>query len=136
MSEALRKAALQAIDVLVKKIERDAPDLSGKSIGCARQSSDELRAALAEPEQSEPVAYIHRQGNHWEVSERFLSDDEKARGWTEEPLYTAAPPRREPLAEKKILKLVPFTLQHITDGVLVGFARALEAEHGITGGKS
>ena len=45
----------------------------------------------AEPVQ-EPVAYIHRQGNHWEVSERFLLDDEKARGWTEEPLY-AAPPR-------------------------------------------
>lgn len=44
----------------------------------------------AEPVQ-EPVAYIHRQGNHWEVSERFLLDDEKARGWTEEPLYTAPP---------------------------------------------
>lgn len=54
MSEALRKAALQALealDVLVKKIERDAPDLSGKSIGFARQASDQLRAALAEPEQ-------------------------------------------------------------------------------------
>ena len=50
------------------------------------------RARMAEqPAQQEPVAYIHRQGNHYEVSERFLSDDEKSRGWTEEPLYTSPP---------------------------------------------
>ena len=56
-------------------------------------------AALAEPVQ-EPVAYIHRQGNHFEVSERHLDEDEKARGWTEEPLY-AHPPQRpvEPVQE-------------------------------------
>ena len=47
-----------------------------------------------EPAQQEPVAYIHRQGNHYEVSERFLSDDEKSRGWTEEPLYTSPPAQR------------------------------------------
>lgn len=46
-------------------------------------------------ERVEPVAYIHRQGNHWEVSERFLCDDEKARGWTEEPLYTSPQPLPE-----------------------------------------
>lgn len=58
-----------------------------------------LRKALAEQpaaqqqsaERGEPKAYIHRQGNHWEVSERMLLDDEKARGWTEEPLYTSPP---------------------------------------------
>ena len=56
-------------------------------------------AALAEPVQ-EPVAYIHRLGNHFEVSERHLDEDEKARGWTEEPLY-AHPPQRpvEPVQE-------------------------------------
>ena len=53
-----------------------------------------LRAALAGPAQ-EPVAYIHRQGNHWEVSERHLDSDEKARGWTEEPLYTAPPHQKQ-----------------------------------------
>jgi hypothetical protein len=62
-----------------------------------------LQEALAEqPAQQEPVAYIHRQGNHWEVSERFLYADEKARGWTEEPLYThpapAPAPAQEPVA--------------------------------------
>ena len=65
-----------------------------------------LREALAKqpaPVQQEPVAYIHRQGNHYEVSERFLSDDEKARGWTEEPLYTSPPaqPQRQPLTDEQ-----------------------------------
>ena len=52
---------------------------------------DPRNFASPQPAQQEPVAYIHRQGNHYEVSERFLSDDEKARGWTEEPLYTSPP---------------------------------------------
>ena len=52
------------------------------------------KAQQAEPVQ-EPVAYIHRQGNHWEVSERHLDSDEKARGWTEEPLYTAPPHQKQ-----------------------------------------
>ena len=43
-----------------------------------------------------PVAYIHRQGNYWEPSERVLQDDEKERGWTEEPLYAASPPPEPP----------------------------------------
>ena len=47
-------------------------------------------------ERGEPKAYIHRQGNHWEVSVRMLLDDEKARGWTEEPLYTSPPAQRTP----------------------------------------
>jgi hypothetical protein len=49
---------------------------------------------LAQPEpEIEPAAYIHRQGNYTEVSEMSLSGDEKARGWTEEPLF------RHPLAQ-------------------------------------
>ena len=80
-----------------------------------------LRAALAEP--VEPVAYIHRQGRHWEVSERPLADDEKARGWTEEPLFTA-PPQRKPLTDEEIKRLV--------SNDMVQFARAIERAHGIT----
>ena len=52
-------------------------------------------AALATPP-PEPVAYIHRQGNYWEPSERVLQDDEKERGWTEEPLYATTPPPEAP----------------------------------------
>ena len=57
-----------------------------------------IECLFEQPEQ-EPVAYIHRHGNHWEVSERFLCDDEKARGWTEEPLYTSPQPASKPLPE-------------------------------------
>jgi len=57
--------------------------------GCSR-----AHIALAQPEpEIEPAAYIHRQGNYTEVSEMSLSGDEKARGWTEEPLF------RHPLAQ-------------------------------------
>ena len=58
------------------------------------------RAALATPPpELTLVAYIHRQGNHQEVSERVLDDEEKNRGWTEEPLYAnrlPAPPPKPP----------------------------------------
>jgi hypothetical protein len=37
---------------------------------------------------AEPVAYLHRQGDYCDVSEIPLSEDEKARGWTETPLYS------------------------------------------------
>lgn len=36
----------------------------------------------------EPAGWLHRQGNHTELSERPLDADEIARGWTQEPLYT------------------------------------------------
>ncbi len=54
---------------------------------------DLLRARLSAPE-PEPVAWMHRQGNYTEPHSMRLDDDAKARGWTEEPLYTA-PPQRE-----------------------------------------
>lgn len=89
-----------------------------------------LRAALAETVQ-EPVAYVHRQGNHWEVSERHLDSDEKARGWTEEPLYTA-PPQRNPLTEEDIAKCWHNTSWHADMKTRVfDFARAIERHHKI-----
>ena len=69
--------------------EQTAPKWQGVRFDSA------LHDQPAQPQQ-EPVAYIHRQGNHWEVSERILLDDEKARGWTEEPLYTSPPAQRKP----------------------------------------
>ena len=67
------------------------PNLSENGVRIVNELSDRADAALATPP-PEPVAYIHRQGNHWEVSERVLLDDEKKRGWTEEPLYADTPP--------------------------------------------
>jgi hypothetical protein len=48
----------------------------------------ERRPAIQPVPVPEPVAYIHRQGDYCEVLEIPLSDDEKARGWTETPLYS------------------------------------------------
>ena len=95
-----------------------------------------LRAALAQQAEAvEPVAYIHRQGNHWEVSERHLDEDEKARGWTEEPLYTA-PPQRKPLTEGALMGVyIDFdrTADTAWSGVeyLLRLCRAVERAHGI-----
>jgi hypothetical protein len=82
--------------------------IADDSSGSQKREDDAIaraRAALATPP-PEPVAYIHRQGNHWEVSERVLLDDEKKRGWTEEPLYADTPPP-EPLTGQIIFNAPP-----------------------------
>jgi Zn finger protein HypA/HybF involved in hydrogenase expression len=88
----------QAVDWL----KENYPQLCIKAGLCERVAGRLYTKTLSYPppqQQAEPVAYIHRQGNHWEVSERCLVDDEKARGWTEEPLYTT-PPQRKPLEQQ------------------------------------
>jgi hypothetical protein len=131
MMSDLRKAAMQqAINTIgyyssvCGEDDQDTP---------AKQAQAALRAALAEPEQSEPDAYIHRQGTHWELSENPLLDDEKARGWTEEPLF-AHPPRREPLTEAQALHLWRTSEFRGSGGQADWFAegiRAAEIHHGI-----
>lgn len=74
------------------------------------------------PQQPEPVAYIHRQGRYWEASERPLTDDEKARGWTEEPLYTA-PPQRPRLTDAEMLDIIDNAME---GGSLLDLVRAIE----------
>lgn len=65
----------------------------------------------APPVSAEPVAYFHRQGNHREVSERYLEDDEKSRGWTEEPLFIHPAPNHTAL-QKAVSKLESATMCH------------------------
>ncbi|CAJ0717666.1 hypothetical protein [Ralstonia mannitolilytica] len=36
---------------------------------------------------AQPMAWLHRHGDHTEVSERQLDDGERSRGWTQEPLF-------------------------------------------------
>ena len=99
------KLALEALEADYLAMVADG---NGHMVYLEDQAIAALREALAKPDfwegylpepvkpaQQEPVAYIHRQGNHYEVSERFLSDDEKSRGWTEEPLYTSPPAQRK-----------------------------------------
>lgn len=133
----LRTAAQQALEALYEETAWFGPTPKGAAAIAA------LKAALAQQaEPVEPVAYIHRQGNHWEVSERFLLDDEKARGWTEEPLYLA-PPQRLPLTEEEILKAIGWERAEMYMKLTPNFpvaeakketlknARAVERAHGI-----
>ena len=100
----------------------------GPCVGLAQQALDKKAENARElgldyePAQQEPVAYIHRQDNHYEVSERFLSDDEKSRGWTEEPLYTSPPAQRTwvSLTDEQMLAIVHYSQ--------LDNARAIEAE--------
>ena len=125
----LRTAAQQALEALEEYQSKGAPFLACDGAAAA------LRAALAQQDEpvQEPVAYIHRQGNHWEVSERFLLDDEKARGWTEEPLYLA-PPQCKPLTDEEIdaeWRELDGEASALFKRVIRKFARAIERAHGI-----
>ena len=55
---------------------------------------------VALPELPEPAAWLHRQGNFTELSSRQLDEDERSRGWTEEPLFTRAQLLAERAAER------------------------------------
>jgi hypothetical protein len=52
-------------------------------------------------EQGEPVAWMHKQGNHEEPSFRQLDDWEISNGWEQYPLYTT-PQQRKPLTDAQI----------------------------------
>lgn len=84
MSEALRKAA-QTLSDAIRTDRHDWDDWPEDS----RNALATLRAALAEPEQSEPVAWMDADGNF---------SDNNDYGAFSIPLY-AAPPRREPSDE-------------------------------------
>ena len=135
MSEVLRHAVKLALNALSRSGEEPGTkqwEIEGEAINA-------LRAALAEPEQSEPVATL------WQHSETgrtrvvmegygYITDCD-ARWFKAADLF-AHPPRREPLTLAEILKATPYGIQHITDGVLVRFARAIEQAHGIIGEKT
>jgi hypothetical protein len=73
----LNSIALQMLGT----IERDAHYIP--------EITDTIRKALEQARTTvEPVAYLHKQGDYCEVLEIPLSEDEKARGWTEIPLYS------------------------------------------------
>jgi hypothetical protein len=105
MKDEALKLALEALKQYTNVVTSVNDPNSWETVGDggkpARDAITAIKQALAAPVQ-EPVAYIHRQGNHYEVSERFLSDDEKSRGWTEEPLYTFPPAQQESSEWQKI----------------------------------
>jgi hypothetical protein len=104
MSEALRKAAEQALEALKTSIafanEMGIGHWQHTAMTC-HEAVATLRAALAEPEQSEPVAWMmvnpthlpQSRSLHWEPQQWHVT-------WEAVPLYTH-PPSREPLTQEK-----------------------------------
>lgn len=113
MSEELRKAAEQAISALKTSIEFANHMGVGGWQPTAMQCHEavaSLRAALAEPEQSEPIAYavyeIKYGGSrqlHWSGHQH--SDDGDPARYKCVPLF-ATPPRREPDKRDAVLREV------------------------------
>jgi len=124
----------------INELMRLATDLCAAQMKTSAEYVDAyetLKAALeaALKPGVEPVAWRY-QPNDSIKSPAFTTYENVAIGYGKEgsivPLF-AHPPRREPLTKQEILKLVPYSLHHITDGVVIGFARAIEEAHGITG---
>ena len=99
------------------------------------EEADRVRTALTQPE-PEPVFWYRPVGkdggyegpvHHKSVGGKMLRN-EKPSEW--KPLYTA-PPQRKPLTGEEISQCINEVTN--TRGFLVGFARAIEAAHGIGG---
>ncbi len=129
MSEALRKAAEQALSALEAHGQMYPHMVKGYCV----DAICELRAALAEPEQSEPVGYLNKHTG------QFFSDVEGYKGSLLQPLF-AHPPRREPLSDEQIDEIFCKVSEAFDAGLIehesIGFARAIEQAHGITGEKT
>jgi hypothetical protein len=121
MSEALRKAAEQAIEALIAA----SGHVHNDTFVSVMMARDALNAALAEPEPSNPVDF--------DAAFDAVNWDE----WRHRPVRelvrelhkVTTPPRREPLTDEQINEL---QLAHV--GVTKWFpsvVRAIEAAHGI-----
>jgi hypothetical protein len=93
------------LEDVVKNCWRDIPSWRLDEI---KERITALRQLLeAEPVQ-EPVAWVHKQGNHEEPSFRQLDDWEIQNGWEQYPLYTtlpAQPAARGGLTDEERMKL-------------------------------
>jgi hypothetical protein len=133
MSEALRKAAQAILDYSedYEAGKQDWPEWDAKFFA--------LKAALAEPEQSEPVGEIIEEYGFTQAVVAFYPVNGEAQQMKVGEKVYAAPPRREPLSDEKIDEIYCKVSEAFDAGRITyestGFARAIKAAHGITGGK-
>jgi hypothetical protein len=122
---SLRQAAQQALEALEWNYNTDLDNIPAceQWAKMLKETMATLRAALAEPEQK-PVAWINwsaltgQRRLGWECESEIAS----------QALYTA-PPQRKPLTDEQI-KIIWRDIDD-SDGMLMRFARAIEAAHGI-----
>ena len=92
------KLALEALKGYRRELNDGQPCDAEKALeeALAKQALQALHdenERLGLYEQGEPVAWMHKQGNHEEPSFRQLDNWEISNGWKQYPLY-AAPPQR------------------------------------------
>jgi hypothetical protein len=88
--------------------QTDIADIIAGELKVSRGTAyDLMREALKELDEQaapvqEPVAWMHKQGNHEEPSFRQLDDWEIQNGWEQYPLYTTPPAQPEPVQQKPL----------------------------------
>jgi hypothetical protein len=87
---------------------------------------------LGQEIEQEPVAWMHIQGRHQELSHFPLDDGEISRGWEQYPLYTA-PPQRKPLKQAETMEIANQTAGQywMDEAHIQRFRVAVEAAHNI-----
>ena len=122
---SLREAAQQALEDMACMRDMVAhPD----NLDFIDKAITALRQALEQQPDDEPVAWMHKQGNHEEPSFRQLDDEEISRGWEQYPLYTH-PPQRKPLTDEEIKGI--YDKWRASVPLYLNLARAVEAAHDI-----
>jgi hypothetical protein len=111
--------------------QHDIPDLIAGALGVSRGTAyDLMREALAE--QAQPVAWVTKEDvkffNMSEQGESTFLYQKKGK-WNI-PLYTEAPPPRQPLTNEQI-GTIWHDFHDREFGYAIRFARAIEAAHGI-----
>lgn len=128
MSEALRKAAEQALKALDLAQSLCEKSQHHPTILCAYNA---LRAALAEPEQPEPFYMFRRKGfdEFCTCDERRYLEMQGKPNLFEVAIFYRETPRREPLTEQQIKEMWRKHAPNI--GGIFDFAAEVEQYHGI-----
>jgi len=91
--EDIYKRAWDILEVATLPQRTEQEPWCMKMNGCKTKCEDcPVEVVEPEPEQ-EPVAWMHIQGRHQELSHFPLDDGEISRGWEQYPLYTTPPQR-------------------------------------------
>jgi hypothetical protein len=130
--EDIYKRAWDILEVATLPQRTEQEPWCMKMNGCKTKCEDcPVEVVEPEPEQ-EPVAWMHIQGRHQELSHFPLDDGEISRGWEQYPLYTTPPQRTwVGLTDEEIKPCWHEACQtdlELTSQLVVYFARAIEAK--------
>ena len=118
----------------------DGGRFANRDVADVETLCDKLRAALEQPVEQEPVAWIEVKPNMFDASCRGVAsvlDHKLPPG--DHHLYTHSQPQRGPLSDKELNLIASDWHLHLLEGEdkkdVFEFARAIERAHGIGGEK-